>query len=191
MTAVAGWHFTSSGPDLRLLLQDLWAKSRWSMASFCSKKPKGWKKIIYVTDLARRALSWWLASVQALFLTGTDRIMYQILLQNSEMTYLWMSKWLKSLMHNHLGAKICLVLAFSSCCQKERVWPYSVIDSAQSHFKRWQWKAWKWLTNVWALWFLRGLKIFLSPGVYNWLILSTAGQMGHFSPSLFSLLQLL
>lgn len=31
-------------------------------------------KSIYLTDLARRALSWWLASVQAPCLTGTGRI---------------------------------------------------------------------------------------------------------------------
>lgn len=72
---VPGWYFVSSSPDLRFLLQDLWAKRRWNMASFCSKGPKGLGgKSIYLTDLARRVLSWWLASVQALSLTETGRI---------------------------------------------------------------------------------------------------------------------
>lgn len=124
---VPGWHFVSSSPDLRFLLQDLWAKRRWNMASFCSKEPRGLGgKWIYLTDLARRALSWWLASVQALSLTGTGRIIYQILLQKSGITYLWISRWLKSLMCMHLGAKICSVLACSSCWVKEHIWPASV-----------------------------------------------------------------
>lgn len=56
---IPGWHSVSSSPDLSFLLQDLWAKRRWNMASFCSKGPKGLEgKSIYLTDLARRALSW-------------------------------------------------------------------------------------------------------------------------------------
>ena len=72
---ILGWHFVSSSPDLRFVLQDILAKWRWNVVSFCSKRPKGLGgKSIYLTDLARRALCWWVASVQALSLTGTGRI---------------------------------------------------------------------------------------------------------------------
>lgn len=41
------------------------------MVSFCSEGPKGLGgKSICLTDLARRALSWWLASLQALPVQG-------------------------------------------------------------------------------------------------------------------------
>lgn len=124
---VPGWHFVSSSPDFRFLLQDLWAKRRWNMASFCPKGPKGLGgRWIYLTDLARRVLSWWLASGQALSLTGTGRIIYQILLQKSGITYSWISRWLKSLMCKRLGAKTCSVLACSSRWVEERIWLCSV-----------------------------------------------------------------
>lgn len=44
----------SSSPDLRFLLQNLLSKKQIKYGFFLLKKPKGWKKIIYVTDLARR-----------------------------------------------------------------------------------------------------------------------------------------
>lgn len=92
------------------------------MVSFCSEGPKGLGgKSIYLTDLARRALSWWLASVQALPRAGTGRIIEQSLLQQSGITHSCMSEGLSSSVPKHLGEQICLLLALPACGDKECV----------------------------------------------------------------------